>query len=352
MASRNTSGEVPTGLSEHTETSQISQEDASESNRDITSILAEVRGLKEGAESMISGLVRVEVELSRLIHFTEPSNTGSRLKEDAIRPQKSTSTHTRYWESSGVRLTGGKEGEPWERYIRKCAFGNCGSTEHFSSRCTNLKPGEVPQNIQQMCLTAKVCMRCLRDLSYRRHDDTCMGFYRSYFEDKWVNTDCLTCRSTLPNGRVVNINRRICQHALYRAKVRQKHGGSGDQMSLGCSGPEVAETGPLTPPTMEKGINLEQQTELLGIELMGVIGLRKIWLQANLRHLSTISHLEGSVEGVSQSGDRSTETEAAYLVPTREQRGEPEVGRTNWIDWIDQEDMTDGSAGQPGGGWN
>ena len=111
--------------------------------------------------------------------------------------------------------------QPTRRFTTKCAFQNCGSTEHYSARCHNLRPGEVPQNIQQLCLTAGVCLRCLRDLSYTYHDDTCKGSYKRLLDNKWIDTDCTTCKVTLPNGKMQNINRRICQHALDRAKGRQ-----------------------------------------------------------------------------------------------------------------------------------
>jgi hypothetical protein len=112
-------------------------------------------------------------------------------------------------------------GQPGRGFIRKCAFKNCGSMDHFSSLCPNLKPGDVPQDIQQLCLTAGVCMRCLRDLSYKSHDETCQGFYKRKLDNKWIYTDCHTCMVTIPNGSMVNINKRICQHALDRAKANQ-----------------------------------------------------------------------------------------------------------------------------------
>ena len=109
-------------------------------------------------------------------------------------------------------------GYPGRRFTKKCAFENCGSNEHFSSWCPNLKPGAVPQNIQQLCLNAGVCMRCLRDLSYPRHDDTCKGFYKRPLDNKLIDTDCNTCQVTLPNGNRLNMHRRICPHALDRIR--------------------------------------------------------------------------------------------------------------------------------------
>ena len=113
------------------------------------------------------------------------------------------------------------DGKPDRWLTRNCAFKNCGSTDHYSSYCPNLKYGEVPQNIQQLCLTAGVCMRCLRDLSYRRHDEMCTGSYKRKLDNKWIDTDCNTCMVTLPDGERVNINKKICQHALDRAKANQ-----------------------------------------------------------------------------------------------------------------------------------
>ena len=111
------------------------------------------------------------------------------------------------------------DGQPSRWPTRKCAFKNCGSKDHFSSFCHNLKSGEVPQNIQQLCLTAGVCMRCLRDLSYRLHDEMCKGSYKRKLDNKWIDTDCHTCMVTRPDGTKVNIHKRICQHALDRAKA-------------------------------------------------------------------------------------------------------------------------------------
>ena len=111
--------------------------------------------------------------------------------------------------------------QPYRGPMRKCAFKNCGSTDHFASSCPILKPEEMPQDIQQLCLNAGICMRCLRELSYKRHNETCQGYYQRRTDNKWIYTDCHTCTVTLPNGNRDNINKRICQHAIDRAKANQ-----------------------------------------------------------------------------------------------------------------------------------
>ena len=113
---------------------------------------------------------------------------------------------------------------------RKCAFKSCGSTYHDAYACPILKPEKMPQNIQQLCLNAGICMRCLGELSHRRHNEVCKG-YRSYIKPpnvknykecvKIIDTDCYACTVTLPNGNKENINRKICQHAIDRAKENQ-----------------------------------------------------------------------------------------------------------------------------------
>ena len=109
----------------------------------------------------------------------------------------------------------------WPSTSRKCNFRNCGSDGHWSSGCPNLKPGDVPSNIQQLCLDAGVCLRCLRDLSYQHHDKACTGYYRRRSDNQQVETDCRSCTITLPGGRVEKINRRICEHALDRVRARR-----------------------------------------------------------------------------------------------------------------------------------
>ena len=97
---------------------------------------------------------------------------------------------------------------------RRCRFQNCRSNDHFSSGCHNLKPENIPSNIQQLCLDAEVCLRCLRDRSYRHHDETCTGSYRRKSDNKLVKTDCSTCTVMVPGGEVTRVNQRICQHAV------------------------------------------------------------------------------------------------------------------------------------------
>ena len=105
----------------------------------------------------------------------------------------------------------------------KCAFKNCGKTDHFTRRCDkNLKPGEVPENIQQLCVDADLCLRCLRDLSYAKHDETCIGGYKSNRDNKWVKTDCNSCTVLLSNGKRVNLNKRICHHVIEGMKSKRR----------------------------------------------------------------------------------------------------------------------------------
>ena len=103
---------------------------------------------------------------------------------------------------------------PARNASRRCRFQNCRSDDHFSSGCHNLKPGGIPSNIQQLCLDAGVCLRCLRDLSYQHHDETCTGSYRRKSDNRPVKTDCSTCTVVGPGGEVLRVNQRICQHAV------------------------------------------------------------------------------------------------------------------------------------------
>ena len=104
---------------------------------------------------------------------------------------------------------------------RRCRFQNCRSDDHFSSGCHNLKPENIPSNIQQLCLDAEVCLRCLRDRSCRYHDETCTGSYRRKSDNRPVKTDCSMCTVMFPGGEVVRVNRRICQHALNEVKANR-----------------------------------------------------------------------------------------------------------------------------------
>ena len=105
------------------------------------------------------------------------------------------------------------------RLSRRCAFKNCKSTDHYTRQCDmNLKPGNVQENVQQLCQGAKLCLRCLWDLNYVNHDKTCKGGYRRKTDNKWVVTDCKTCMVTLPGGKVVSLNKRVCHHVIERVR--------------------------------------------------------------------------------------------------------------------------------------
>ena len=101
---------------------------------------------------------------------------------------------------------------------RKCAFANCQGTDHFTSRCDkNLRPGDVPSDIIQVCQDSQVCVRCLRSWRMNNHNETCIGAYKRRSDQTWVKTDCKSgCELTLASGRKVNLNRRICHHATNR----------------------------------------------------------------------------------------------------------------------------------------
>ena len=123
---------------------------------------------------------------------------------------------------------GSPQHRAWPGTSRRCKFQNCGSDEHWSSGCPNLKPGDIPSNIQQLCLDAEVCLRCLRDLSYIHHDKACTGSFRRRSDNQQVETDCRSCTITLPGGRVEKINRRICEHALDRMRARRAQAAGGN----------------------------------------------------------------------------------------------------------------------------
>ena len=111
------------------------------------------------------------------------------------------------------------ERKPW---FMQCAFENCQSTDHFTTRCDkNLNIGSVPQDIIQLCQTSGICVRCLRSLAYAKHDETCIGAYKRKSDNKWVQTDCKNqnCKLTLANGRKINLNKRICHHATERSRM-------------------------------------------------------------------------------------------------------------------------------------
>ena len=105
------------------------------------------------------------------------------------------------------------------RLSRRCAFKNCKSTDHYTRRCDmNLKPGNVQENVQQLCQDANLCLRCLGDLNYVNHDGRCKGGYTRQTDNKWVITDCKTCMVTLPGGKVVSLNKRVCHHVIERVR--------------------------------------------------------------------------------------------------------------------------------------
>ena len=105
---------------------------------------------------------------------------------------------------------------------RKCDFKNCQSTDHYTRRCDNLKPGKIQEDIQHMVQDAGLCLRCLGDRSYEYHDERCKGGYKRPKDSKWVKTDCSTCFATLPSGEAININKRICFHTLDTVKERNQ----------------------------------------------------------------------------------------------------------------------------------
>ena len=79
------------------------------------------------------------------------------------------------------------------RLSRRCAFKNCNSVDHFTRRCDkNLKPGNVPEDIQKMMQDINLCLRCLRELNWEGHQESCVGGYRMPNSSKWVKTDCNT----------------------------------------------------------------------------------------------------------------------------------------------------------------
>ena len=40
---------------------------------------------------------------------------------------------------------------------------------------------------------------------------------------KWVKTDCNTCTATLPGGRVISLNKRVCHHVIEGAKSKKRN---------------------------------------------------------------------------------------------------------------------------------
>ena len=104
------------------------------------------------------------------------------------------------------------------KFRRKCAFKNCQSVDHYTRKCSNLKPGNIQEDILQMVIDANLCLRCLRDPSFENHEKECVGGYMRQNDQKWVQTDCITCFATLPSGEAINLNKRICFHILDKVK--------------------------------------------------------------------------------------------------------------------------------------
>ena len=104
------------------------------------------------------------------------------------------------------------------KFRRKCAFKNCQSVDHYTRKCSNLKPGNIQEDILQVVIDANLCLRCLRDPSFENHEKECVGGYMRQNDQKWVQTDCITCFATLPSGEAINLNKRICFHILDKVK--------------------------------------------------------------------------------------------------------------------------------------
>ena len=126
--------------------------------------------------------------------------------------------------SNRIESSRGNEASAGEPWFSQCAFKNCQSADHFTTRCDkNLQSGDVPPDIIQLCRISNVCVRCLRSLGYTKHDETCIGAYKRKSDNQWVQTDCKNqnCKLTLANGRKVNLNKRICHHATEKSKRRR-----------------------------------------------------------------------------------------------------------------------------------
>lgn len=106
-------------------------------------------------------------------------------------------------------------GTPSTKAKYGCAFKNCLSTKHFTNQCNkNLKEGKISFDIFEQCMKSKVCLRCLRDRDYWKHDGTCTGSYVCKSSNKLIQTDCKSCKFVLPSGSPINLNKRICYHTL------------------------------------------------------------------------------------------------------------------------------------------
>ena len=116
------------------------------------------------------------------------------------------------------------------RLSKRCAFKNCNSVNHFTRRCDkNLKPGNVPVDIQHMMQEANLCLRCMRERNWEGHQGSCVGSYRMPNSGgKLVKTDCNTCTATLPSGEIICLNRRVCHHTIERIRSEKKSQRRGD----------------------------------------------------------------------------------------------------------------------------
>ena len=138
------------------------------------------------------------------------------------------------FEKSGLRIPGKHLG---------CAFINCQSTKHLSSNCdVNLKEGNVPLDIMNLCKISRVCVRCLRSLNYDRHNKTCHGAYKRRKDNKLIYSDCgdNMCKLILFNGKQININKRICIHAR---RIRNVEGRREDVLIVKETGEEETNKG-------------------------------------------------------------------------------------------------------------
>ena len=160
-------------------------------------------------------------------NFLETKAEVARAMRAQSRPTGLLMTKPNYvgnFRSNRIDPQGGYGNEqPQGNWRRRCAFKNCKSTDHYTRRCDmNLKPGSVQENVQQLCQDASLCLRCLGDLNYVNHDERCKGGYTRQTDNKWVSTDCKTCTVTLPGGKVVSLNKRVCHHIVEGIKSKKR----------------------------------------------------------------------------------------------------------------------------------
>ena len=143
---------------------------------------------------------------------------------NATGPLMASPKHQLTFRSNRIEAPQESSSSPTRPWVRKCMFQNCLETGHFSTQCKkNLTNGEISKNILQLCRTSRVCVRCLRSLDYTKHDETCIGSYKRRSDSKWIDTDCQNenCKLELANGRKINLNKRICHHAIERSNARK-----------------------------------------------------------------------------------------------------------------------------------